>query len=300
MGKVENAVVWAIGIANDNSHGYDQNNRMGPVDYDCSGFVITAFEQAGFLVKENGASYTGNIKNAFLATGFANVTSTVNLTNTDGMKRGDVLLKEGSHVAIYLGNGQIVHASINEKGTITGGKPGDQTGKEICVRSYYNEPWNVVLRYNESYLVEVGVFKVRSDAEKCGNFFQSNGFTKATSLVTVPNFFDGYIVQVGIFSNINDANALVEILKNRGYASASVNKSNVVEIGIFNNKSDADVCGDFLQSKGYTHSTSLVVVPNYYEGYVIQVGLFTVEQEAINLVNKAKTNGYPSASYKAV
>ena len=31
----------------------------------------------------------------------------------------------------------IGHASINEKGTITGGAAGDQTGKEVCTREWY-------------------------------------------------------------------------------------------------------------------------------------------------------------------
>ena len=42
---VESAVQWAIGIANDNSHGYDQGSRWGP-DYDCSSLLITAYQQA--------------------------------------------------------------------------------------------------------------------------------------------------------------------------------------------------------------------------------------------------------------
>lgn len=48
---------------------------------------------------------------------------------------------------MYIGSGKIVHASINEFGKITGGKDGDQTGKEICTRPYYNKPWLYVLRY---------------------------------------------------------------------------------------------------------------------------------------------------------
>lgn len=32
---------------------------------------------------------------------------------------------------------KIAHASIDENGKIIGGKAGDQTGKEVCVRSYY-------------------------------------------------------------------------------------------------------------------------------------------------------------------
>lgn len=39
----------------------------------------------------------------------------------------------------------IGHASIDENGTIKGRTPGDQTGKEICVRGWYKKPWNVYL-----------------------------------------------------------------------------------------------------------------------------------------------------------
>ena len=41
MTKTEKAVTWAIRIANDPAHGYDQDNRWGP-DYDCSSLVISA------------------------------------------------------------------------------------------------------------------------------------------------------------------------------------------------------------------------------------------------------------------
>lgn len=40
----------------------------------------------------------------------------------------------------------ISHASIDERGNIAGGKAGDQTGKEVCTRSYYSKGWNVVVR----------------------------------------------------------------------------------------------------------------------------------------------------------
>jgi len=36
---------------------------------------------------------------------------------------------------------RIGHASISEKGTINGSK-GDQTGGEVCVRSWYSKPWD--------------------------------------------------------------------------------------------------------------------------------------------------------------
>lgn len=151
---VQKAVDFAVSIANDNAHGYDQGKRDGKPDYDCSALVIASYEQAEVKVKEAGATFTGNMKVAFLKSGFAEMIDKVNVKTGAGLIPGDVLLHEGKHTAIYIGNGQLVHASINEKGKIVGGKPGDQTGKEICVRSYYNHPWNSILRYIDKMTVE--------------------------------------------------------------------------------------------------------------------------------------------------
>ena len=143
MIDLEKAAAWAEVTANDNAHGYAQDNRWGP-DYDCSSFVITALRQAGFDLQ---ATYTGDMRKELLAAGFEDVTERVNLSTGAGVQRGDVLLNDRSHTALVLGGGKIVQAAINEKGTITGGQTGDQTGREIYIRSYYNYPWNVVLRY---------------------------------------------------------------------------------------------------------------------------------------------------------
>lgn len=145
---IEKAVTWAVQIAQDSSHGYDQIHRWGP-DYDCSSLLISAWQQAGVPVKDAGATYTGNMFQAFLRCGFEDVTADVNLSTGAGLQRGDVLLNVRHHTAMCIGSGQIVHASINESGRATGGKTGDQTGREICVRSYYkySKGWDKVLRY---------------------------------------------------------------------------------------------------------------------------------------------------------
>lgn len=148
MNKVESAVAWALSIANDAAHGYDQGSRWGP-DYDCSSLVISAYQQAGAGVKDRGATYTGNMKLAFLQAGFSDVTSAVSLSAGSGLQRGDVLLNIKSHTAMYIGGGKLVQASGNERGGITGGQTGDQTGGEINIRNYYNFPWNVILRYTK-------------------------------------------------------------------------------------------------------------------------------------------------------
>lgn len=51
----------------------------------------------------------------------------------------------------------LVHASIDERGKINGGQAGDQTSKEVCTRTYYSKPWNVMLRYKDSSVAKKAV-----------------------------------------------------------------------------------------------------------------------------------------------
>lgn len=161
--RVQNAVNWAEKIANDDSHGYSQSNRWGPGDYDCSSLVISAYEQAGVPVKDNGATFTGNMHSVFTSNkcGFKDVTAKVNRSTGANIIAGDVLLNHANHAAMSIGDGKVVQASIDENGNISGGQVGDQTGKEIYTRSYYNYPWDVVLRYPES----TSVVKLAGDSK---------------------------------------------------------------------------------------------------------------------------------------
>lgn len=176
MGKIINAATTELfRIANNDDIGYSQeaDERM-TISRDCSSNIILAWEKAGIPVHSKyGATYTGNIKPAFLKAGFVDVTKLINLSTGEGLIIGDVLLRIGNHVAGYVGKNaagvrQIIQAASNEKGTSTGGKIGDQTGKEIFIKEYYNSPphWDVVLRYPEKEEdaptpIEKGSFLVR-------------------------------------------------------------------------------------------------------------------------------------------
>lgn len=148
--SVENAVQWAIGIAEDESHGYDQPTRDGGVDYDCSSLVSTAFRQAGWDIPLPSPS-TYTMRSAFTNVGFTWIPGNPAASE---LVRGDIVLFEGNisagtgHVEIYIGNEQLVGAHINEFGGVAYGQPGDQTGNEISVGGYYRGSWNGVLRWN--------------------------------------------------------------------------------------------------------------------------------------------------------
>lgn len=49
---------------------------------------------------------------------------------------------------------RIGHASIDERGKISGGNAGDQTKKEVCIRSYYDKNWEYVIRAKDKDIAE--------------------------------------------------------------------------------------------------------------------------------------------------
>ena len=49
---------------------------------------------------------------------------------------------------------RIGHASIDERGKISGGLAGDQNSKEVCTRDWYSKPWTVLLRPKDAQIAE--------------------------------------------------------------------------------------------------------------------------------------------------
>lgn len=142
------------------AHGYSQPNRAGVGtgggkgetitltdgskvqisigDRDCSSAAIECYAALG--VDCGGATYTGNMRRCMTGTG--NFTWIADLSQR---QRGDILLNESHHTAMYLGGGKLGQFSISEHGTVTGTR-GDQTGYESNIKAYYNYPWNGILR----------------------------------------------------------------------------------------------------------------------------------------------------------
>ena len=48
----------------------------------------------------------------------------------------------------------IAHASMDENKGIKNGVAGDQTGKEVCIRTWYNKPWGCVIRFKDLCMAE--------------------------------------------------------------------------------------------------------------------------------------------------
>lgn len=149
------AVDFAVRIANDNSHGYSQRIRSlyeidKPKSFDCSSLACTAFyyafmkngliKQARYL-KEN-CSYTGNMLKMQNA-GFEIVAK--NQTAHAKMIRGDIELNSTHHTALAVDSNRIVHARSSEGTTDTK----DNSGNEIRVQNWYlySHGWTHRLRF---------------------------------------------------------------------------------------------------------------------------------------------------------
>src|SRR5690625_156557 len=106
------AVNWAVNKTKESGTYYSWGGN-GPKGYDCSGFTVAAFAQAGKSLPRQSAAQYGAAKQY------------VSLNN---LQPGDLVFWSNNgqqsgvyHVAIYIGNGQIAHARNPSTGiTITG------------------------------------------------------------------------------------------------------------------------------------------------------------------------------------
>ena len=152
---IKKTIDWATNIANDNTHGYNNNkNLIRPEDYNCIELVLTAYEKANIPIWDSCNIYgTVNMDPELLKVGFISVINDVNVNTGEGLEPGDILVAydEGktSHTEMYIGNGMLVGARGDDDG-----QPGDSGGGEIAISGYSNMGWNHVLRYKGNSLVD--------------------------------------------------------------------------------------------------------------------------------------------------
>lgn len=142
MASLETFIARAVYWVRDANMGYSQSDRWNfnprAGNCDCSSLVIHCLQEAGF--DTGSASYTGNMSVNLTARGWQRV------PNDNNPQRGDILLNDADHTAVYIGGRQLAQASQSENNTAFG-QPGDQTGYETNISEYYNYPWDCFLRY---------------------------------------------------------------------------------------------------------------------------------------------------------
>ena len=138
-----------------NKIGYDQVKRWTWLDKknrliipnkacDCSSLSAGLAYLAGWNVDLSGACWTGNIAVLMKAAGW----KVLKFTKISDVRAGDMVVKRGAHVVLALSKTEWLSAQADERGRKSGGQLGDQTGKEVVIRSPYNRPtgWDYILR----------------------------------------------------------------------------------------------------------------------------------------------------------
>lgn len=149
--RIEEALEWAVEIAEDDSHGYSKRNRTGP-NYDCSSFVSYALMAGGFAL--DGPLGTSNMRAALEKQGF----TVYRKSEVASLQRGDILLNPSSHVELYLGDGLCVAAHQDYDY-----RSGDSKGKEIQVRTADQCPY--CRRRQYTYVIRMVMPKIVLEQE---------------------------------------------------------------------------------------------------------------------------------------
>lgn len=117
---------------------------------DCSSCVLEAAYQAG--LPTGSASYTGDMREALEAVGWAVIPYAATGGDLDNLADGDVLLSEAAsggvgHTGGLIPGGLVAEAWIDGHGDIMGSAdgdgPGDDTGGETRVVPFYSHPYTV-------------------------------------------------------------------------------------------------------------------------------------------------------------
>lgn len=218
------AVDFAVKIANDNSHGYSQRIRSlynidTPKSFDCSSLVCTAYYYAflknGLTAQANylkaNCSYTGNMLKMQNA-GFEIVAR--NQTAHAKMIKGDIELNSTHHTALAVDNNRIVHARSSEGTTDTK----DNSGNEIRVQNWYlySHGWTHRLRFTGKGINFSGL--TNTTGSKPTAKPSTSATTKPTTTTTTKGagyMFEPKLVKLG--SEGTSVLLLQEILIARGF-----------------------------------------------------------------------------------
>lgn len=165
---------------------------------------------------------------------------------------------------------KIGHAASDERGKYTGGTAGDQTGKEVCIREWYNRPWNVVLRPKSVYVVAgiVRTMKAACDNEKIG--YDQN---QRTTLYARAKEVDWDLSRIAVPCE-TDCSALVAVCVNAAGVTVSkdIYTGNMVNALMGTGQFDKLTASKYPTSDKYLQAGDILIYEGHHTAVALEYG----------------------------
>lgn len=175
----------------------------------------------------------------------------------------------------------IINSGHDERGKYSGGKPGDQTGQEYTVISWYSRPWSVMLRYPD---INVGkdIADTATKAAKNNHigYNQLNRTSYWTNLAKTTNYDPSEITtdcdadcSAGVVANVKATgyHLGIKALQNVSKDAYTGNLQKVLEAAGFVAYKDSK----YLTSDNYLLPGDILLLPNHHTAINQSYGKYT-------------------------
>lgn len=156
----------------------------------------------------------------------------------------------------------IGHASHDERNTYTGGKAGDQYGTEVVIRTWYNRPWNVVLRCKDAGKREL---IARAMEQACANNHIGYDQNQRTTLFTQASKVGFDLSKITVDCE-TDCSALVSVCVNAAgiYVSKDIYTGNERQALLNTGWFEALTDSKYLTSDKYLYRGDILLYENHH------------------------------------
>lgn len=165
---------------------------------------------------------------------------------------------------------KIGHASSDERGKYSGGKAGDQTGREVCIRDWYNRPWNKVLRPKRP---EVANRSVRTCRDACNNENIGYDQNQRTTLYTQAKACGWVIAAITVPCECDCSSLMAVCAIAAGVnVSKDIYTGNMVKALAATGEYEVLTEGKYLASDAYLMPGDILVYEGHHTAMALQYG----------------------------
>lgn len=165
----------------------------------------------------------------------------------------------------------IGHASSDERGKYNGGQAGDQNGREVYVREWYNRPWNKVVRPKSAY-VAAGMVRAMRDA--CHNNSVGYDQSQRTTLYTQAKAAGWDLSKITVPCE-TDCSALIAVSKD-------IYTGNMVKVLEATGQFEVLAASKYLTSDAYLMAGDVLIYEGHHTAMALQYGTKTNYRQGWN------------------